>query len=335
MGLASDTMRRIFVVAGVVGAGVVAWDSQQSNSFMTDPATDALSAARPVQAARLQEIVRDAQAALNQARSEQALACGFFDTSCKKRRAEAAEAEAALLRDLRQSWANLMYDGANADDRDDYVRQYGCVAWTDTALRALATAASECGIVEIGAGGGQWAQILRTHQVDVKAFDDASALPLGANGDAAQGVQLGVDGALAAQQFPDRLLLLIAPPPGPQSAFWLFRYAEAGGAALAYIGEGRGGAHADTAFFAQLEHDWSLVSSADLKPFPGGAERLWLLRRRTGFNDDTIRGRVSEFFKALTGDNNIRNGSALPTATWNKVKAVIDAGDESSPNTAV
>jgi hypothetical protein len=120
----------------------------------------------------------------------------------------------------------------------------------------------------------------------VLAFDDGSALPLDVGGarrgEAPPLVALGVDGADAAARHPSRTLLLVAPPPGAQAARWLQAYR---GARLVFVGEGRGGAHGDDAFFDALEREWRLVDSAALQPFPGGAERMWVLERR-GFSAD-------------------------------------------------
>ena len=121
------------------------------------------------------------------------------------------------------------------------------------------------------------------------AFDNGSALPLVGSESSATaaraateqgGVVLGVDGATAAAQHADRTLLLVAPPPGPQPARWLATFEARGGERLVYVGEGRGGAHADAAFFAALEGRWQLEQVLPLKPFPGGAERMWCLHRR-------------------------------------------------------
>jgi hypothetical protein len=127
------------------------------------------------------------------------------------------------------------------------------------------------------------------HGADVLAFDDGSALPLVGSESSATaaraateqgGVVLGVDGATAAAQHADRTLLLVAPPPGLQPARWLASFEARGGERLVYVGEGRGGAHADAAFFAALEGRWQLEQVLPLRPFPGGAERMWCLHRR-------------------------------------------------------
>ena len=86
------------------------------------------------------------------------------------------------------------------------------------------------------------------------------------------------DGAAAAANHPDRTLLLVAPPPGPQAAQWLSSYK---GDIVCYAGEGRAGAHANEDFFSALENGFRLVTKANaLQPFPGGAEKLYILQRK-------------------------------------------------------
>lgn len=72
-------------------------------------------------------------------------------------------------------------------------------------------------------------------------------------------------------------LLLVYPPPGDTGLRCLREYK---GGALAYVGEGKGGANASDAFFDKLDAEWEVTSILDLDPFPQCFERLYLLRRR-------------------------------------------------------
>lgn len=72
-------------------------------------------------------------------------------------------------------------------------------------------------------------------------------------------------------------LLLVYPPPGDSGLRCLREYR---GDALAYVGEGKGGANASDAFFDLLNAEWEVTSILDLDPFPQCFERLYLLRRR-------------------------------------------------------
>lgn len=258
--------------------------------FMNDFQTARLAQVRSEQAVRLDALLRAAVPAIEDCRRRANMYCGLFGrATCLQDRAAASDELSLLLSALRDEASRVSYGpGTSADDRDAYVATYGCVAWTEPALDALARRAP---LIEVGAGQGQWARALRRrmHGADVLAFDDGSALPLVGSESSATaaraateqgGVVLGVDGATAAAQHADRTLLLVAPPPGPQPARWLASFEARGGERLVYVGEGRGGAHADAAFFAALEGRWQLEQVLPLRPFPGGAERMWCLHRR-------------------------------------------------------
>jgi hypothetical protein len=258
--------------------------------FMNDFQTARLAQVRSEQAVRLDALLRAAVPAVEDCRRRANMYCGLFGrATCLQDRAAASDELSLLLSALRDEASRVSYGpGTSADDRDAYVATYGCVAWTEPALDALARRAP---LIEVGAGQGQWARALRRrmHGADVLAFDDGSALPLVGSESSATaaraateqgGVVLGVDGATAAAQHADRTLLLVAPPPGPQPARWLASFEARGGERLVYVGEGRGGAHADAAFFAALEGRWQLEQVLPLRPFPGGAERMWCLHRR-------------------------------------------------------
>ena len=61
-----------------------------------------------------------------------------------------------------------------AEERDSYVLAYGCVAWTDEALDAIAARGP---VVEVGAGCGQWARALRDGRgCDVVAARDTTLI---------------------------------------------------------------------------------------------------------------------------------------------------------------
>jgi len=252
--------------------------SSGEGQFMTDAATLRQVSARQKQAAVLDELLRGWAPAIEECRQRAEVGCGLRQRSaCLAAKAAAAQEYEALREALVVEAAKVSY-GSNVspEDRNVYVATYGCIAWTDDALSAIAARGP---IVEVGAGQGQWARALKTRGVDIVAYDDGSALP--ASGDVpVAAVTLGIDGSKAAGQHPERSLLLVAPPPGRQPLAWLVAYAERGGRRLLYAGEGRGGAHADETFFAALERGWRLVDTATLRPFPGGAERLWVLERR-------------------------------------------------------
>ena len=283
-------LRRLATAASAAGATAAAlqyrqWSrhegvTSESHDFMSDEETRRHVAARRMQAVALDRLLRAAGPQIEECRQRASITCGLIDRSaCLERRAAAAEEHKGLLEALRVEASRLSYgETLSPEERDAYVQAFGCVAWTDEALDTLAARGP---IVEVGAGQGRWATQLRSSRgVEVTAYDDGSSLPL--PGEPAPGVMLGVDGAVAAAKHPNRTMLLVAPPPGPAAVAWVNAYEEAGGECIMYAGEGRGGAHADEAFFLTLERRWKLAGTVKLRPFPGGAERLWVLERRLG-----------------------------------------------------
>lgn len=254
--------------------------SPAAAGFMTDGATTRLLPQRREADKRLDGLLRSAAPEVEACRLRSVVSCGLLDFGCRQRRAGAKAEHSQRLEELRRAAAAISYGPGAPEDiaerRDEYVRTYGCVAWTEPALDLCVACGVPRGIVEVGAGAGQWARALVGRGADVVAVDDGSSSPL--PGREARIVSMGVDGAAAAAKHPQRTLLMVAPPPGPQAATWLAAY---GGARVVYAGEGRGGAHADERFFDALERGWRVEATEPLRPFQGGAEKLWVLQRRT------------------------------------------------------
>ena len=59
--------------------------------------------------------------------------------------------------------------------RQSYIERYGCSKWSDAALEVVRCVGEGRGVVEIGAGNGQWARKLTELGVDILAFDDYSS----------------------------------------------------------------------------------------------------------------------------------------------------------------
>jgi hypothetical protein len=163
-----------------------------------------------------------------------------------------------------------------ADLREQYLRSFGCCKWSEAAMAALAALSP---LVELGAGNGQWAAELARCGADVLAFDDGSTPPIPpqrAPDKVAQArVQSGDERAAA--QHSDRTLLLVCPPPTDMALRCVRQYK---GPRLAYVGEGRGGAHGDAAFFDELERKWRVTAVLEVEPFKECHEKLFLLERR-------------------------------------------------------
>jgi len=204
--------------------------------------------------------------------------------------------------------------GVTAQAREDFLLRYGCTGWTEKVLETLVDLCETRGIVEIGAGHGQWARALseafdqtqkrredekRMKRFDfVLAYDDMSDLPLNTHiynpytqphHDYFGNVQkletkTKMMRVLQSWACRGRALLLVYPPPGEMATEVVQQYVDAApqNDTVIFVGEGRGGANACDSFFDYFEGgDWVLLSVLELQRPPGdkGYEKLYILQR--------------------------------------------------------
>ncbi|KAL9184409.1 hypothetical protein ACHAXT_002495 [Thalassiosira profunda] len=234
----------------------------------------------------------------------------------------------AKLQKLLQEMNTVVYGkGITPQLREDFLMQYGCTGYTEEVLAYLLEAFGRRGILEVGAGNGQWARALtdrfdasRTKQGGgdvpkswefVLAYDNMEQMPLSP--------KVYHKNTLPANQYfydvlrsshidavksaRGRALLLVYPPPGPMALETVQAYVDASPGyvgscqndTVVYVGEGRGGANADDAFFDYLlgkpakegenvagdSQQWVLEKVLDVRPSLGGKgyEKLFVLRR--------------------------------------------------------
>lgn len=205
--------------------------------------------------------------------------------------------------------------------REDFIVRYGCTGWTDAVLRTLVDLAETRGIVEIGAGHGQWARALTDYYnlvVDnrpkafefVLAFDDMTQLPLSTNvyhkytqpahDYFFSKVQQCTDVSSVLRRWAcrGRVLMLVYPPPGIMALETIKSYVDIGpeNDVVVYVGEGRGGSTANDELFDYLESgEWALLDISDVQTQPGGKgyEKLFIFQR--------IKVGVGEVYDATNG----------------------------------
>lgn len=134
--------------------------------------------------------------------------------------------------------------------REEVIHEYGFAIPCDDALVEIA---KHSPIVEVGAGTGYWAALLRNGGVDVIASDTLGE-DFGAYGFSKLYTEvIQEDASVMAALHPDHTLLIIWPPYGdPMGADAVAAYHEAGGSRVIYIGEGPGGCTGDSRMFALL-----------------------------------------------------------------------------------
>ena len=242
--------------------------SQSAALLPAAAAPIALCSTRPTPSER--EALRDR--AEREARLQQYVqteALQLYARHCKG--AERSQRCAETRRAIEDAAHALAHPGTTAGAMRHYHARHGCTRCTPEAVAACAEFPR---IVEIGAGRGHWARALRDAGVAVEAYDDGSALP--GRGAAVHPVVRG-DGLAAVRARPDAALLLVFPPPTPMAVNALEAFE---GRVVLYAGEPRGGANGNDAFFDALDARYYVAATVALDPFPGGVEKLFVLRRR-------------------------------------------------------
>lgn len=213
---------------------------------------------------------------------------------------------------LRQEIFQLAYGkGVTAQMREDFLIRYGCTGFNDVILRRLVELCATRGMVEVGAGHGQWQKALTDAYIAahdktgnrkkfdfVLAYDNNSNLPLnthiynqytrphhdyfGSVRKVDSTIDLGK--VLRSWACRGRALLMVYPPPGSMALDTLKIYSDASpeNDTLIYAGEGRGGANGDEAFFDFLETGgWALTDILEVLKPPGdkGCEMLYILQK--------------------------------------------------------
>jgi len=166
----------------------------------------------------------------------------------------------------------LIFNVEDPDMREEYMKLYGCVKWTDEVLKEISGLGP---IVEMGAGNGQWkAELESVWKVDIVAYDNFVQLPLA---EAHMKSQVSSGDENAVSKHKDRTLLLVCPPPTEMPLNCVKSYR---GKTVVFVGEGRGGAHGTDNFFDELEKNWEIVKVMEVEPFPECYEKCFILTRK-------------------------------------------------------
>lgn len=124
-------------------------------------------------------------------------------------------------------------------------------------------------LVEVGAGTGYWAWILRQAGAQIQCLDQESqAVP--------RWVDLRQGGPPELKEFPDHTLLLCWPPLNTGMATQCLK--EFLGSRLVYVGEWKGRT-AEPEFHEQLEKHWRLDRQMSIPCWPGYSDQVFLFSR--------------------------------------------------------
>ena len=158
------------------------------------------------------------------------------------------------------------------ESRRALVQQYAWAIPNDEAIRLLVGLGP---LVEIGAGSGYWASLVRQAGGDIVALDIEPW--------ATTHTEVEEGGPEYAGAYHDRTLFLCWPPYDMPMAYdALYGYTEAGGRRVVYVGESRGGCTGDDAFHEMLalRYEWS--DGVSLPQWYGLHDTLTVWERRNG-----------------------------------------------------
>lgn len=157
--------------------------------------------------------------------------------------------------------------------REKAISRYGFSIPCAEAIEALVALSP---LLEIGAGSGYWARLLREAGADVIAVDNQSGKYL--NGEwSSEGVEL-MDHVQALETYPGRNVLMSWPDYENDTAYHVVSSLPAG-AAFAYIGEGNGGCTADEKFHRFVEVELEPPERIEIPQWDGIHDRLEIYRR--------------------------------------------------------
>lgn len=158
--------------------------------------------------------------------------------------------------------------------RDEAVKRYSFAVPCSEAVRALVKLSP---LVEVGAGGGYWAGILKKAGADVIATDIGKQSGYSRLWSAESVLRMSAVEAVKA--YPDRNVFVCWPS---YDECWAADMANAilPGRVLAYIGEGCGGCTANDRFFDILEEKYEEVEQLGIPQWGGIHDFLDIFRRK-------------------------------------------------------
>ncbi|MBX9878112.1 MAG: tetratricopeptide repeat protein [Candidatus Obscuribacterales bacterium] len=171
------------------------------------------------------------------------------------------------------------------DNRQNLCQNY---AWSVPDEAAIEVLLSAQPLVEIGAGTGYWAGLVKNAGGDIVAFDVAPVPSKGNQWHMTAGkqffdVQPGDETAV--RRFSDRTLFLSWPPNTNRCGYNTLRLFR--GKRFIYVGEGEGGCTGTQEFHDLLKKEWHLVKRLDIPQWPGVYDQLSVYERNVPVKSDT------------------------------------------------
>lgn len=166
-------------------------------------------------------------------------------------------------------------------------------AWAIPTESALGLVGDHGPILEVGAGTGYWASLLRARGVDVLATD-ADPARSAYHRDGQTWTEVRRTSAVeAVRTWPDRTLFLCWPPPDDDAAGYAAVRAHTGDTVL-YIGGGANGPTGTARLHRELDLNWTVTDELALPSWPGIPDRLTVWRRSSVRRPLRIRDRCPQ-----------------------------------------
>ena len=180
-----------------------------------------------------------------------------------------------------EAWLRAPGGSSAYERRVACVRRYAFGVPNRAALDAIGRHAP---IVELGAGTGYWAYLLRNRGVDIVAYDLAppGVLDNAYKFEPRTWTQVVPGGVEALDQHADRALFLCWP--GYRDTFADDALGRFAGTVLIYVGEGAGGHTANDAFFDRLCRDWVPAEQIAIPRWSGVDDCMQIYDRRQGLS---------------------------------------------------
>lgn len=187
--------------------------------------------------------------------------------------------------------------GGRRSANDYYIREILTrkYSWAIPNEEALSAVAAGGPVVEVGAGTGYWAALLKARGVDVLAYDK-HPVEGGTNhyhpSSRESWTKILNGDETVAGKHPDRTLFLSWPvydEPVAYNALMAYK-----GNRVVYIGEGWGGCTADNKFHTLLDRDWKLETEVNIPQWDGIHDWLRVFTRNTPSNTDAASTKGSD-----------------------------------------
>ena len=159
-------------------------------------------------------------------------------------------------------------------NRTEWVEEY---SWAIPNDKAISLIASLSPIIEIGAGAGYWAWLLRSQGVEVAAFDTHRGkwwIPYNR-----RWTKVRKGGPEKISRHPKHTLFLCWPYMDSMAYRCVKDYE---GSHVVFVGEGWGGCTADDRFFEFMNEHFDVIEEVDIPHYPAVHDYLILYRRKRG-----------------------------------------------------